>query len=355
MNILHHLMRRVFAALAALAVPVALAGATGNFAWAQERPLRFQLNWFHDPSFAAAYKLQASSSGMVQLMEGGPAVFPLTKLRTGEAQIALVGVDVFLRAVGEDLESGRDNPFRLLGVDFQRNPVGYLLHPEVGEAMGLPQAQFDKMSERERNDWVFQRIQDGQIKVGDKTGTETTAVWLAWKSLRAPNANVPLVSVGFDPQILLQKPRMIYPVYLNEEPYKLRDKIGREFFIFDPAADGLTVYGNVLVTSSAALERARTQIVKAKKAYFDAWDAIKQNRPEGLQLVRQNYRNVPESTVDAQLKKTLEFVFYNNASPGDIEQAPGGRLDISVRVFRDAKAISSQVALDKVLPLIARE
>src|SRR5262245_60319926 len=96
---------------------------------AQESPVRFQLNWLHDPTFVAAYHVQNENPKSIRIFEGGPNIFPLGKLRTGEAQVAIVGLDILLRAANEDLGERRPVPFRILGIDFQRTPVAYVMHP----------------------------------------------------------------------------------------------------------------------------------------------------------------------------------------------------------------------------------
>ena len=323
-------------------------------ALSQGGPLRFQLNWFHDPTFAAAYVMQSANPNLIQILEGGPAIAPLAKLRTGEADAAVIGLDIFLRAVGEDLDKGSASPFRLLGVDLQRSPVGYVLHPEVGAALGLTGDDWNGFSPKQRNDWLFDQIRAGRIKVGDKTGTETTAIWLAWKALRAPGADINLVLVGFDPQIVLQKPALIFPVYLNEEPFKLKERIGRSLLVFDPTDDGLNVYGNVIVTAVDALRRNRAKIAELTTKYFNSWRDVQRDQVASAQLVMRYYKDVSEGIVRAQVQKTTEFVFFGGANPGTIEMASGGKLDNSIRVFRNAKAISEKVNIERIRAVTER-
>lgn len=254
-----------------------------GLAWdaAAEMPVRFQLNWFHDPTFAAVYRLQSDEPGLLRVLEGGPAVFPLGKLRTGEAQVAIVGLDVLLRAVSDDLANDRSTPFRILGIDFQRSPVVYVLHPAVAASLGLTESSWQTLSPTERNDWLFHQVANNRIRIGDKVDTETTAVWEAWRSIRGLSSSVRVVAVGFDPQIVLEKPPLAYPVYLNEEPFKLEQQIGHPPLVFDPAADGVHICGNALVTSVAALSASSGRITELRRHYYSAWKLVR-SRPRKL-------------------------------------------------------------------------
>lgn len=342
-------LRRAF--LQSVPFSLWLAGAISPAARAQAAPLRLQLNWFHDPTFAAAYQLANSAPDLVSIQEGGPNVPPLGRLRGGLAQVAIVGIDIFLRAVGEDLEAGRATPFRILGVDFQRSAVGYVLHPEVGDRLGLNTSSWAGTSGLSRNEWLFARLKEGRLRVGDKVGTETTAIWLAWRRLRAPELQAPAVSVGFDPQLLLQRPELAYPVYLNEEPFKLKSRVGREFYAFDPTDDGINVYGNVLVTSEAALQQAPDRVRNAARSYFAAWGSVAQDGRAAVDLVRRYYRDVPAEVLLQQIEKTLEFVTHGGARPGQLEAGAGGRLEQSIEIFRAARAINNRVTLTEVTRL----
>ena len=53
---------------------------------------------------------------------------------------------------------------------------------------------------------------------------------------------------------------MLFPVYLNEEPFKLGEKLGQDVLIVDPSFDGVKLYGNILVAKRSLIEQEKDLI-----------------------------------------------------------------------------------------------
>ena len=97
-----------------------------------------QLNWLHDPTFTGEYLLTKRNDVHVAIREGGPNISPLSELGSRRATAAIVGADIFLQAVEKDLKDGKKSQLMCIFVDFQRNPIGWVLHPKAAEKAGRP-------------------------------------------------------------------------------------------------------------------------------------------------------------------------------------------------------------------------
>lgn len=323
---------------------------SGSDGKAATSPIRLQLNWFHDPTFAGEYRAADQLAGGVTILEGGVNVSPVQRLKSGLADAAIVGADIALEAIAADLSSNRSTPLRIVFADFQRNPVGWIVHPAVVRKLGL--SSDSSVSGRQRNDWLFDRFRDGSLRPGDKRGTETTAVWARWRQVRDLKG-VKVTPVGFDATVVLGAPRLAYPVYMNEEPFKLAERIGEAVAVFDPADDGVVLLGNVVITTDAVLEKRRTDLIRFLNALQEAWMWVKQNPDSAASLVKLYYSNVSDPVLRSQIVRTTEFVFYGVDRPGALDTATGGRLDQTIDALRSAGSLSSGVmTLERVRQVV---
>lgn len=143
--------------------------------------------------------------------------------------------------------------------------------------------------------------------------------------------------------VVLDAPRLAYPVYMNEEPFKLAERTGEAVAIFDPADDGVVLLGNVVITTDVVLEKRRADLVRFHNALEEAWTWVKQNPDSAASLVKLHYRDVSDAVLRSQIIRTTEFVFYGVDRPGAVDSANGGRLDRTIDALRGAGSLSSGV------------
>lgn len=307
-------------------------------------PLTLQLNWLHDPTFAGEYLASQRSDLAVTIKEGGPNITPIAEVLSGRANIAIVGADVFIQALQKDASEGKKSELVCIFVDFQRNPVGWVLHPDAAAKAGLStKATSDP---RELNKWLFGQFAAGALKPGDKRGTETTSVWIQWRKVHGLQNSVSVVPVGFDTAIVLSAPALAYPVYLNEEPFKLSEKIGKDIVVFDPAADGIELYGNVLVTTRKFSRENLKAIRLFQAALRRGWESAKTDKTAAATLVSKYYKGVSDKVRISQIDKTLEFVFYGNRQPGTMDMTSDGRWAKTLKALQDAELVKPALTLD---------
>lgn len=302
--------------------------------------LKLQLNWFHDPTFAGEYRAKELLGDELVMIEGGVNINPIQKLKSGLTDIAVVGIDIALKAIESDVAQSGKTDLRIVYVDFQRNPVGWIIHPKTAEKYSMPDVHGIA-----RNDWLFNQFQSGNIRPGDKRGTETTAIWTTWRSVRRLES-VNVIAVGFDPTIVLDAPDLAYPVYMNEEPFKLSERIGTPVIVFDPADDGVELYGNVLITNTQTLERREKDIEEFLSVLSQAWNDVKNDREATLTLVKQYYKDVTDDVIRAQIGKTAEFVFFKTRDPGVIDLANDGRLQDTIAALQSAGTLQDSAVSD---------
>jgi hypothetical protein len=298
-----------------------------------------QLNWLHDPTFTGEYLLAKRPEVQIVIKEGGPNITPIAEVLGGRANVAVVGADIFLQALEQDKKSDLVCFF----IDFQRNPVGWVLHPDAAAKAGLSN---EVHTAGELNKWLFAAFSKGAIKPGDKRGTETTSIWVQWKEVHQLPESVTVVPVGFDSSIVLSSPPLAYPVYLNEEPFKLSETIGRDVVVFDPAADGIELYGNVLVTTRQ-FALANSNVIRALQTALRAsWQQAQADRKIAASEVSALYKGVSESILEKQINRTLDFVFYGNKQPGAMDITPDGRWEKTLKALQKADLVGPSVTLE---------
>lgn len=332
--------RRLLAAVVFLLT----AAACGDRAPRVAQSLTVQLNWLHDPSFAGEY-LAASRDSLLKLRVGGPGITPMAELLGGHVDAAVVGADLFLQTLATGTASA--DSLICFFVDFQRNPVGWVLHPDAARKAGLaaPAVQDGK----EMNQWLFQALREKRIRVGDKRGTETTAIWLLWRNLHELPNDVFVQPVGFDAAIVLTAPALAYPVYLNEEPFKLSYQIKRPIIEFDPADDGVRLYGNVLVTTRKVLARKDQPIARLASNLRDGWLKAQADPDSALAVVRRYYSGVPDSVLAKQIARTISFVTFGGTRPGVMDTTTTGLWATTLSAMQRAGTVPSTLSIQTVL------
>jgi ABC-type nitrate/sulfonate/bicarbonate transport system substrate-binding protein len=288
---------------------------------------------------------EESGKGQVVIREGGANIAPLAEVMSKRADVAVVGADIFLQRIAESLAGGQEADLMVISVDFQRNPVGWVMHPDAAKAEGL--SSVEQMTAQERNQWLFDKAQSGAVSIGDKRGTETTAVWMRWAKAHGAD-DVKVVPVGFDASVVLSAPKMAYPVYLNEEPFKLGARIGASIVVFDPAADNVKLYGNVIVCRREMFEKEPERVRAIARVIAESWAAAKADPTKAVQRVMTVYTGVDEGVVQRQVEKTLEFVFDGVSEAGSMDLLPGGRWEQTVRTLHEAGVLKAEVTLERL-------
>jgi hypothetical protein len=309
----------------------------------QDNRTQIQLNWLHDPTFTGEYALAAQQGAEVSVREGGPNISPISEVMSDRSAFAVVGADIFLQMLDKNIQEGKDADLSCFFVDFQRNPVGWILHPDAARKAGLTDAT--AADPKASNDWLFQHISDGTIKPGDKRGTETTSVWIQWRKIRKLGNNITVVPVGFDSGVVLSAPMLAYPVYLNEEPYKLAARSGQPMRIFDPAADGVELYGNVLVVKSSFATSHPEVIRSVQRGLREAWRWARLHQPEATARVAKVYSGVAQDVLEQEVRRTIEFVFFGGQDAGTSDTQQWGK---TLNALRDAGLVSDKLTIDVV-------
>jgi len=309
-----------------------------------------QLNWLHDPTFVAQYQLGKSTALRVTVREGGPNVSPLAEVLARRAQFAIVGADIFLKYLGENPSRAGKSELVCVFVDFQRNPVGWVLHPDVAKELGLQDAV--RSDAKKLNKWVAEQIRANRIKVGDKRGTESTSAWLQWRAKQSLSPEIPLVPVGFDPTIVLSAPKMLYPVYLNEQPFKLSERTNADgkgdVVVVDPVVDGVSLLGNVIVARRDLVETNLSLVETFQQEVRRAWESVRSDPEKAAEEVRIRYTGVSAQTVSRQVRRTVDFVFADGSVPGKMDLAKDGMWVLTLRALQDAGTVSRDLTPEQV-------
>jgi len=236
-------------------------------------------------------------------------------------------------------------------VDFQKNPVGWVLHPDVAKELGL--TDVTRADGRQLNKWVAEQIRLDRIRVGDKRGTESTSVWLQWRDRQGLSPDTKVVPVGFDPGIVLSAPKMLYPVYLNEQPFRLSEKTRQEgkgdVIVVDPVLDGVNLYGNVIVARRDFVSKKRDVVELFQQEVRKAWEFVKTHPDQGAKEVAARYTGVASDTVAAQVARTLDLVYTDGVVPGHMDESKNGMWVTTLRALQEAGCVNGSLRAEQVL------
>jgi ABC-type nitrate/sulfonate/bicarbonate transport system substrate-binding protein len=141
-------------------------------------------------------------------------------------------------------------------------------------------------------------------------------------------------------------------VYLNEEPFKLSERIGEPIVVFDPADDGVVLYGNVLVTTTDVLATRQKDLATFLHNLASAWEWVRSYPDSAVTIIRPLYPDVSDSVLAAQIRQTAAFVFFQTSQAGVIDTRQGGRLQATIDALKTAGSLTRGLTLEVVAPLV---
>lgn len=304
-------------------------GKSGTSLPVGNRNVVFQLNWTPDPTFAGVYiaadkaKNFFSQEGLsVDIQVGGYGIDPLAPVVAKKAQFAVVGADKAAIAYANGA------PIRVVAVEFQRNPVGWIVRRSQ---------RISSVTElQSRNDLIL----------GDKVGSETSAILKLM--LRRTNLEGKLrpQAVGFELSYFLQNENVVYPVYLNEEPVTARTK-GIDVVEIDPAASengGIRLYGNVIVTHKDTVGDDPKLIQAFVRALRKGWLFAKSDPKTAESILRKNKAFDTPQMPDV-LARSVAFATLSNGvdiPPGHMEVA---QWEGTLRTLRESGLLGKDISL----------
>ncbi|GHT92383.1 hypothetical protein FACS1894116_02460 [Betaproteobacteria bacterium] len=297
---------------------------------AGNRDVLFQINWTPDPTFAGAYisadktKNFFSQEGLsVDIQVGGFGIDPLAPLVAKKAQFAVVGADKAAVAFANGA------PIRVVAVEFQRNPVGWIVRRSKGV-----KSVTDLLDRRD-------------LILGDKVGTEISAILRLM--LRRTNLEGKLSpqAVGFDLAYFLQNENVVYPVYLNEEPVTARTK-GLDIVEIDPAASengAVRLYGNVIIAHSDTVRDDPKLIQAFVRALRKGWLFAKSDPKTAESILRKNKAFDTPQLPDI-LARSIVFATSSNGidiPPGHMEVT---QWESTLRTLRESGLLIKDINLE---------
>jgi len=271
-------------------------------------PVTLQLNWSPDPTFTGAYIASSSTKNFfahegltVKIQPGGFGVDPIAPVVAKKAQFAIVGAD---KAA---IQFANGVPIRVVAVEFQRNPVGWIAKRSSG-ITSIPDLADNKI-----------------MSLGDKTGTETTPIMkLILKRLKLAD-KIKTEPVGFEISYFIKNPNVVYPVYLNEEPVTARH-LGVDIVEIDPSVPvngGLKLYGNVIIAHRDTVMRDPALIQAFLKGLRKGWLFAK-SRPDEAEKILRLQKSFDTPQMKEVLARSITFATFSDGvdvPPGHMEVA----------------------------------
>lgn len=296
------------------------------------RNLVLQLNWTPDPTFSGEYLaldqgFWSDHEGLkVRIQVGGFGIDPFAPVVARKAEFAVVGADKAAIAFANGA------PIRVVAVDLQRNPVGWIA----------------------RSDSRVQSIPDlagrTDLVLGDKIGTETTAILQLMLGRTGLLGKIQPKGVGFDLAYFLQNPNIVYPVYLNEEPFRAR-RAGLQIIEIDPADQengGVRLYGNVLITHRNLIEEQEQTVKGFVSGLRRGWEYARDSREKALQTLRKR-PEFASDTLDNVFDRSVEFAtsaYGVRIPPGHMEAS---RWQETLAALKEGGVLKSDVDVNKLV------
>lgn len=289
----------------------------------------FQLNWTNDPTFTGEYiayeKFWATQKLNVTVKQGGIGVDPIAMVVSKTADYAVVGADRALIAIANG------SPIKIISVDFQRNPVGWIAR------QNLKVNSFDDLNNR------------SDLIIGDKAGSEVSSILSL--IIKRKKLNIKPQSVSYDFPYFIANEKVVYPVYLNEEPVRARIINKIDLVEIDPSKEengGINLYGNVIITHTDKFDSCKSQIDAVVDGLSKGWTYAKKNTEEALKIVNK-YVQQDEQYLREVISRTINFVTIFN---GNV--VPPGHMEITAwestyNTLKEATLISNNIDLKKVL------
>ncbi|GAB6283075.1 MAG: ABC transporter substrate-binding protein [Ignavibacterium sp.] len=291
--------------------------------------ITLQLNWTDDPTFTGEYiakeKYWFLNKLDVTIKQGGIGIDPISMVLSKKADYAIVGADKALIAISDN------KPIKIIAVDLQRNPVGWIVRKE------MKILNFDDIKNRD------------DIILGDKAGTEISAILSL--IIKREQLKIKPKPVGFDFSYFIANPNVIYPVYLNEEPVKaeLVHKIGINEI--DPSLQvngNIKLYGNVIITHKEKLDSCKNQVDNFIKGLSSGWDFAKGNKDNALSIVLKYVKNDKEY-VRQTMERTINFATNMYGNP-----VPAGHMEYSawentISLLKEANLLNKEINLNDAI------
>jgi len=294
-----------------------------------QKQITFQLNWLNDPTFTGEYlaleKFWFLNDLKVTIKQGGIGIDPIAMVIAGKADYAVVGADKALMAIADD------KPIKIISVDLQRNPVGWIARPE------LKINNFTDMSNR--ND----------IIVGDKAGTEVSSILSL--IIKRKRLDIKPQSVSFDFGYFISNANCIYPVYLNEEPIRARILNNLNVIEIDPQDEengGIKLYGNVIICHQNKLDSCKNQVDFVIDGLVKGWKFASDNPSETVQIVNK-YVNQDVDYVKEVIKRTVNYathLYGHEVPPGHMEI---GTWQTTYNTLKEAGLLSKEFDFKKAV------
>ena len=290
-----------------------------------------QFNWTDDPTFTGEYvakeRFWMKEKLYVTLQLGGVGIDPIAMVVSKKVDYAVVGADKALIAISNGA------PIRIVSVDLQRNPVGWIVRQE------LKILTFDDLAGK------------SNITLGDKSGTEVSAILQL--ILKRRNLNIKPKAVSFDFSYFIANNDVVYPVYLNEEPFRATYINKLRIAEIDPALDengGIKLYGNVIVSHKDRVDQCPDQVRKLVEGIKFGWQFYKTNREETLAIVSK-YVKLEPTYLQKSVERTVEYAttMYGRSVPaGHMEYTAW---ENTVRTLKEAGLITKDIDLNQAIYL----
>lgn len=245
-----------------------------------------RLNWIPDPTFTGPYVAKYngfwSKKGLdVDIKVGGYQINPISLVASGENDFGIAGADRVLYAVANKI------PIKAIAVDFKQNPVGWVV--------------------REESNIKTPKDFEGH-KIGFKYGEESEFIFYALMKKYSVNIDkIERIPVEYSLNPFFMKIVEAFPVYMNEEPHRIRDK-GIKIRIINPAEYGIQIYGNVVFTSDKLIKTNPELIRRFLEGYIDGWEFARNNPGISAKLLKENVKEMDQATIERVLNSTLELL-----------------------------------------------
>jgi ABC-type nitrate/sulfonate/bicarbonate transport system substrate-binding protein len=239
-----------------------------------------QLAWVPDAEFLGYFiakdKGFYDDEGLdMTLIPGGPQVAPESVVESGKALVALTTPDTTEAAAVQ-----QNAPFKIIGTEFQKNPIGIMSLPEsningpqdlVGKTVGVPPAN--------------------QLQI---------QLLLTLNKIDA--SQVKIVPYSFDPTPLAAHEIDAAIAFVTTDPFLLKDKgvDSRTFLLWDY---GVKLYNDTVVVTTKALSDQKDAVIGFMRASIKGWQlAIDDtaNRTSYLKLITEKYGKALHQSFDSQ-------------------------------------------------------
>lgn len=263
------------------------------------RHVDLRLNWHPDYAFAGPYVAKISNlweqHGLdVDILPGGGDLDPIPLVAKSRHAFGIVGADRFM------LAAANGSGLIAVAVDFQQNPVAWMVREKSG----------------------IQRPKDFEGRtVAVRQNEESSLLYLALLQIGGVDrSKIHEVPAQFSLDPFIKKTVDVFPVYVNDEPYRAAAQ-GIRFRLLRPAQYGIELYGNVLFTSAAFLHEDPQAVCDFVDGYRSGWRKILSGQEQAAQLLEANVPEVPvmkPRTLRLVLGATLELLFDH----GDTARQP---------------------------------